>query len=261
MYEMYEHELAFAHGVADTAAGLGLSRFRRVGLEVKRKPDRTFVTEADLAIEAMVRRELAAAYPDDAILGEEEGGSIEPLGRVWVVDPIDGTANFARGVPIWGVLIALRVDGESVLGVAEAPALGERYAAMRSAGATLNGEPIHVGGVSAIEDAHVLLAEMKDLQAGPYADAVRGLIRDCWRDRGFGDFWAHMLVACGAADVMLEPKLSLWDFAAPQVILEEAGGRMTTFEGGPPVHKGSVLSTNGLLHDEVLRRLAAERSG
>jgi histidinol-phosphatase len=102
---------------------------------------------------------------------------------------------------------------------------------------------------------------MKALLAGPHADAVRGLVRDCWRDRGFGDFWAHMLVACGAADVMLEPELSLWDFAAPQVIVEEAGGRMTTFDGGPPVHRSSVLTTNGLLHDEILHRLAAERSG
>ena len=154
------------------------------------------------------------------------------------------------------MLIALRVHGASVVGVAEAPALGERYAAAREQGATLNGTPIHVSGVDEISQAHVLLAEMKTLLGGPDADAVRGLVDDSWRDRGFGDFWAHMLVAKGSAEVMLEPHLSLWDFAAPQVIVEEAGGRMTTFAGDPPVHGGTVVTTNGALHDEVLRRLA-----
>src|SRR5262245_36994094 len=253
---MYEEELAFAHQLADRAAGIGLGMFRSAGLQVDRKSDRTLVTEADLAVEGMIRREIAAAYPDDGILGEEEGGSHEPQGRVWVIDPIDATANFARGVPIWAVLIALRVHGESVVGVAEAPALGERYAAARDQGATLNGTPIHVSEVDEIGQAHVLVAEMKTLLGGPDAAAVRGLVDDSWRDRGFGDFWAHMLVAKGSAEVMLEPQLSLWDFAAPQVIVEEAGGRMTSFTGEPPVHGGTVVSTNAALHDEVLRRLA-----
>jgi histidinol-phosphatase len=251
---MFEEELAFAHQLADRAAGIALGMFRRTGLQVERKPDRTLVTEADLAVEGMIRREIAAAYPDDGILGEEEGGTHEPQGRVWVIDPIDATANFARGVPIWAVLIALRVHGASVVGVAEAPARGERYAAAREQGATLNGTPIHVSEVDEIGQAHVLVAEMKTLLGGPDADAVRGLVDDSWRDRGFGDFWAHMLVAKGSAEMMLEPHLSLWDFAAPQVIVEEAGGRMTTFGGDPPVHGGTVVTTNGALHDEVLRR-------
>lgn len=254
---MYERELAFAHGLADLAAGIGLARFRRTGLEVRAKADRTLVTDADLAIEAAVRAELATAFPDDRVLGEEEGGTTEDLGRVWVLDPIDGTANFARGIPIWGVLVALRIDGVSVLGVVDAPALGERYAAVAGGGATMNGDPIGVSEVERIEDAHVLHAELKALLGGPRRAAVEGLIRDSWRDRGFGDFWAHMLVAGGGADVMLEPELNLWDFAAPQVVVEEAGGRMTTFEGDPPVHRGSVVTTNGRLHDEVLRRLDA----
>jgi histidinol-phosphatase len=253
---VHEAELAFANGLADHASEIGLARFRRTGLEVTAKADRTLVTDADLAIEAALRRELAAAYPDDRILGEEEGGSVEPEGRVWVLDPIDGTANFARGIPIWGVLIALRVDGSPALGVAAAPALGERYAAVAGGGATMNGAPIAVSQVARVEDAHVLYAELKALLGGPHRGAVEGMIDDSWRDRGFGDFWAHMLVASGGADVMLEPELNLWDFAAPQAIVEAAGGRMTTFEGGPPVHKGSVVTTNGLLHDEVLRRLA-----
>jgi histidinol-phosphatase len=254
---MFEPELAFAHDLADRAAGIGLGMFRRTSLEIKRKPDRTLVTEADLAIERMIRRELAATFPDDGILGEEEGGTHEPGGRVWVIDPIDATANFARGVPIWGVLIALRVHGDPVVGVAEAPALGERYAALAGAGATLNGAPIHVSEVGAIEDAHVLLAEMKTLLGGPHSQAVRSLVDDAWRDRAFGDFWSHMLVAKGAADVMLEPELNVWDFAALEVIVAEAGGRMTTFDGDRPVHRGSVVTTNGALHDEVLKRLAA----
>ncbi len=257
---MFEQELAFAHQLADRAAGIGLGLFRRTGLKVMRKPDRTLVTEADLAIEGMIRRELAAAYPDDRIVGEEEGGSHEPGGRVWVIDPIDATANFARGVPIWAVLIALRVHGDTVLGVAEAPGLGERYAAIVGGGATLNGAPIHVSEVDEIGEAHVLVAEMKLLLGGPYSEAVRGLVDDSWRDRGFGDFWAHMLVAKGSAEVMLEPELSLWDFAALQAIVEEAGGRMTTFDGAPPVHGGSVVTTNGVLHDEVIGRLATGRA-
>jgi histidinol-phosphatase len=254
---VYAQDLEFAHHLADVAAEIGLSRFRRTGLEVKAKADRTLVTEADLAIEAAVRRELAETFPDDEVLGEEEGGTHEPGGRVWVVDPIDGTANYARGIPIWGVLVALRVDGRSVVGVVDAPALGERYAAVAGGTATCNGDPIHVSDVTAIEDAHVLTAQLGDVLRGPYREGVEDLIRDAWRDRGFGDFWAHMLVAGGGADVMLEPELNLWDFAAPQVVVEVAGGRMTTFEGGPPVHRGSVVTTNGHLHDEVLRRLAA----
>ncbi|HEX6843702.1 MAG TPA: inositol monophosphatase family protein [Actinomycetota bacterium] len=254
---MYAREVAFAHHLADVAAEIGLGRFRRTGLEVKAKADRTLVTDADLAIEAAIRREIGATFPEDRILGEEEGGSHEPSGRVWVIDPIDGTANYARGIPIWGVLVALRIDGRSVVGVADAPALGERYAAAVDGPATLNGEAIHVSEVAAIEDAHVLYAQLGDVLRGPLHDGVEGLIRDAWRDRGFGDFWAHMLVAGGGADVMLEPELNLWDFAALEPIVAAAGGRMTTFEGDPPAHKGSVVTTNGHLHDEVLRRLAA----
>jgi histidinol-phosphatase len=254
---MYDRELAVALELADLAAGIGLARFRRTGLEVRAKADRTLVTEADLAIEAAVRAALADAFPDDHVLGEEEGGRTEAGGRVWVIDPIDGTANYARGIPIWGVLVALRVEDRSVLGVVDAPALGERYVGVAGGEATMNGAPIRVSDVARIEDAHVLLAELKDLLGGPYRGAIEGLIRDCWRDRGFGDFWAHVLVAGGGADVMLEPELNLWDFAAPQAVLEAAGGRMTAFDGTPPVHKGSVLSTNGAVHDEVLRRLAS----
>ncbi|HEX6400162.1 MAG TPA: inositol monophosphatase family protein, partial [Actinomycetota bacterium] len=244
---MYEEELAFANDLADDAARIGLEHFRRDGLEIRKKVDRTLVTAADTAIERMARERIEVAFPEDRIIGEEEGGDHDPAGRVWIVDPVDSTANFARGVQIWATLIALRVDGRGVLGIVSAPALEERYVGVAGGGATLNGEPIHVSGVDRIEDAHVLLQEQDRLFGGAYKEATLGLVAECWRTRGFGDFWAHVLVARGSAEVMLEPKLAIWDLSAPQVVIEEAGGRCTTFEGGPLEHGGSMLATNGAL--------------
>jgi histidinol-phosphatase len=254
---VYGEEIAFANDTADRAAEIALGLFRGEELEIRRKADLTLVTRADTTIERMVRERLAEAFPDDRIVGEEEGGDHDPSGRVWIVDPIDGTAGFARGVPVWATLIGLQVDGLGVLGVANAPALGERYAAVRDEGATVNGAPIRVSEVAAVGDAHVLHGELADLLDGPYREAALTLFDDAWRNRAFGDFWGHMLVARGAAELMLEPELSLWDWAALQVIVEEAGGRVTTFQGAPLVHGGSMLTSNGVLHDEVLRRLAA----
>lgn len=261
---MYEEELAFALELAEEAGRIGLSFFRG-SFDVREKVDRSPVTEADLAIEAMLRREIRARYPEDAVLGEEgglEGGS----SRRWIVDPIDGTRNFADRVQIWSTLIALAVDEVPVLGVVELPALGERYAAVRGGGANLNGEPIRVSRADRLERAFVLYGEARDLIDTPYGEAFLELIRGARRERGFGDAWAHMLVARGSADIMLEPELSTWDWAAVSVVVEEAGGRITTFEGEPLAHGASVLSTNGVLHDEVLARLAharreAERRG
>ena len=253
---MYEHERAFALGLADRAGEIALGLFRSEGLVIRRKADTTFVTQADTTIERTAREQIGAAFPGDRVLGEEEGGSQDPAGRVWIVDPIDGTANYARGIQVWATLIALRVDGHGVLGVVSAPALGERYVAVRGEGATLNGDPIRVSEVDRVADAHVLFQELATLLDGPYAAATNALIQECWRPRGFGDFWAHMLVARGSAEAMLEPQLATWDLAAPQVVIEEAGGRCTTFEGGPLGHENSMLVTNGLLHDEILRRLA-----
>ncbi len=253
---MYERELSWAHGVTDRAAEIGLGLFLGEGLEVRRKADLSLVTQADLAIERMVREQLAVAFPDDRILGEEEGGSHDLEGRVWILDPIDATANFARGVPIWAVLLGLIVDGEVVVGVVDAPALGERYAAVRGGGATCNDRPIRVSGVSAIAQAQVLHAQLADLLRGPQRAATLGLIDEAWRERGLGDFWAHLLVARGAAEVAFEPSLNIWDWAALKVIVEEAGGRMTTFDGERVTHGSSVLTTNGALHDELVRRLS-----
>jgi histidinol-phosphatase len=251
---MFEEELAFANELADEAGGIGMSFFRGT-FDVLEKADKTPVTEADLAIERMVRQRLRERFPRDAVLGEEAGleGSSR---RRWVVDPIDGTRNFTDGVQVWANLIALAVDGVPVLGVVNAPALGERYEAARGSGARLNGETIHVSRADRIERSFVVYADLRDWTEGPYADAFVDLLGGARRARGFGDFWGHMLVARGSADVMLEPELATWDWAALWVIVEEAGGRVTTFEGGRLTHGSSVLTTNGILHDEIIARLS-----
>jgi histidinol-phosphatase len=251
---MFDRELAFAHEVADRAAEIGLDYFRN-GFEVMTKPDRSPVTEADLAIEAMVRERIADRFPNDAVLGEEQGGADEG-GRTWILDPIDATKNFALGIQVWGTLLALQVEGDLKVAVVSAPALGERYAAVRGEGATCNGEPIHVSSVGRIADAHVLYAGMKVWLAEPRREAVLSVIAESSRTRAFGDFWGHVLVARGAAELMVEPELNVWDFAAPQLVSEEAGGRVTAMDGSPTVDGGSVLTTNGVLHDELVARFA-----
>jgi histidinol-phosphatase len=251
---MLEAELRFALDTADRAAAIAMSFFLG-GFEVHEKPDLSPVTEADLAIEAMFREAVTERFPDDAVLGEEGGGR-ETKGRVWVIDPIDGTRNFVDGVPLWATLIALRIGGEGTLGVVSAPAIGERYEALRGGGARCNGRAIHVRGCDRIEDAFFLYSSLDEWLDRPHADAFTALVREARRSRGFGDFWGHTLVARGAADMMAEPELAVWDWAALEVIVREAGGRMTTFAGKTPSGTCSVLTTNGTLHDEVLRRLA-----
>ena len=253
---MYDDELAFAHRVADRADAMAMALFRATELSVERKADRTLVTEADTSIERMVREELAAAFPDDHVLGEEEGGDVVGAGRQWVLDPIDATANFARGVPIWGTLLALVEEGETVVGIASAPALQERYAAAKGGGAAMNGEPIHVSDVATIAKAHLSFHEPEVLLGGDLRDATHKLVQECWRPRAFGDFWGHMLVARGAVDAVIEPSLNLWDVAALRVIVMEAGGRITAFDGSEAGHRTSALTTNGVLHGELLLRLA-----
>jgi histidinol-phosphatase len=253
---MYADELAFALELADGADEISTSLFADEGLEIRHKADRTLVTAADTAIERMVRERLAASFPDDRIMGEEEGGTFDGAGRVWIVDPIDGTANFARAIPVWATLIALQVDGELVVGVASAPAMGERYAAARGEGATMNGKRIAVNEVDTLPEAQFLYSQLDLLLDGPQRDGTLTLLRSTVRERGFGDYWGHLLVARGAAEICLEPKLSIWDFAALVPVVEEAGGRITDLAGGAPRHGGPVLTTNGHLHDDVLSLLA-----
>jgi histidinol-phosphatase len=251
--QTYVDELAFAEELADRAGEMALSYFRN-DPEVTWKSDATPVTEADLAIEAMIREELARRFPDDAIRGEEGGleGSSE---RVWIVDPIDGTRNFAAGIQIWANLLALKVGGEYVMGLANAPALGERYAATTGGGATWNGQAMRVSDVSTTTDGMVVVGDLEAWAGTAKGDRLMQLIRDSRRNRGFGDFWGHMLVARGAAEVMIEPELSEWDFAPLVVIVSEAGGRVTQVDGSAPMHAGSLVSSNGLVHEEVLRAL------
>ncbi len=250
---MFAEELAFANELADEAGRIGMSFFGG-DFRVQIKPDSSPVTDADLAIEAMVREAVKQRFPEDAVLGEEGGLSGEGARR-WIVDPIDGTKNFADGVQLWANLLALAVDGEPVVGVVNAPALGERYEAAKGTGARLNGKPIHVSRCDRVPRAFVVYASVEDWLSGSHREPFASLVSEARRSRGFGDFWGHMLVARGSADVMLEVQLATWDWAALEVIVREAGGRMTTFAGGPLEHGGSVLSSNGLLHDELVARL------
>lgn len=252
---MYEHERSFAAGLADRAATIGMSIFRHDVVRVTLKADLTPVTQADTQIEAMVRAQLASAFPDDRVLGEEEGGDASGDGRVWIVDPIDATANFARGIPIWATLIALQVDGEQVLGVVNAPMLHERYQAVRGEGAWRNGQPIRVSDVAGLADSQLIFSGVRWLMK-PERAGLLDTLRQAKRTRGFGDFWGHMLVAQGSAEAMVEDELSLWDYAALVPIVEEAGGRVTRLDGGPLHPDGSVLTTNGVMHDELVRRFS-----
>jgi histidinol-phosphatase len=252
---MFDHERAFANGLADRATDIGMGLFLGDGLEVRHKADRTVVTQADTSIEAMVREQVAAAFPDDHVLGEEEGGGDRETGRVWIVDPIDATANYARGIPLWATLIALQVDGEIVLGLVNAPAIGERYEAVRGAGARMNGRRISVSEIDRLDEAQVFHAGLEAWPDGSRRRLVE-LLAAASRSRGFGDFWGHTLVARGAGEAMIEPELNVWDYAAFQIVVEEAGGRVTQLDGSPTRHLGSVVSSNGSVHDEILARLA-----
>lgn len=231
-----------------------LRRFRAEDLHVDTKPDLTPVSEADHAAEQLIRERLASARPGDAVHGEEfgsDGGGA----RRWIIDPIDGTKNYVRGVPVWATLLALEEDGELRVGVVSAPALGHTWWAVRGGGAFGDGRPIGVSQVAAVEDAHLCYSDFKWWGEYGLQDEFEALAAKVWRTRGFGDFWSHILVAEGAADIAAEPVVALWDLAPLLVIVEEAGGRFTDLAGRRTADGGSAVATNGLLHDEVLRAL------
>jgi histidinol-phosphatase len=241
-------DLALALELADAADALSMARFRASDLDIRTKTDRTPVTEADDAVETEIRVRLAAARPRDAMLGEEHGASGTSRRR-WIVDPIDGTRNYSRGVPVWATLIALEQDGELRIGVISAPALGRRWYAERGEGAWANDDRVHVSAVRAVDDAVLHFALDQPLPA---------LSAQAWHARAYGDFWAHMLVAEGAADGAIDAVgVSLWDLAAVQVIVEEAGGRFTDFEGVARPDGGSAISSNGHLHNVLLEAVRA----
>ena len=228
-----------------------MPRFRAADLRVDTKPDLTPVSDADRAVEEALRDAIERERPREGVLGEELGGGENGATR-WVLDPIDGTRNFVRGIPIWATLVALEREGRAVVGVASAPALGHRWWAARDEGAHVDDSRIHVSAVRRIEDATFCYTSARSFAQLGLADLFLALAERSWVARGFGDFWMHMLVAEGAADFAVDGALQRWDTAAVEVIVEEAGGRFSSLDGGPHQPGGPALSSNGLLHDEVV---------
>ncbi|MFK0256678.1 histidinol-phosphatase [Streptomyces sp. NPDC090445] len=258
----YEDDLRLALELADAADAVTTERFRALDLKVETKPDMTPVSEADRAAEEVVRAGIEAARPEDAILGEEYG--LKGGGpRRWVVDPIDGTKNYVRGVPVWATLISLMEEGPDgvfrpVVGVVSAPALGRRWWAAQGGGAyaggALGGEPqrIRVSQVGSLGDASFAYSSLSGWEEQGRLDGFLELTRQCWRTRGYGDFWPYMMVAEGSLDLCAEPELNLWDMAAIAAVVQEAGGRFTSLDGVDGVHGGNAAASNGLLHDRML---------
>jgi histidinol-phosphatase len=251
-------DVSLALQMADEADALTLARFGALDLHVETKPDLTPVTDADESAEELLRGLLAANRPDDAVLGEEFGGTAVFTGRQWVLDPIDGTKNFVRGVPVWSTLIALLQDGVPTVGVVSAPALARRWWASAGAGAftSFNGvtRRISVSGVSDLDSASLSFSDLTtgwDERRGNFMELTDAV----WRVRGYGDFWSYCLLAEGAVDIVAEPEVKLWDLAPLDIVIREAGGRFTNVGGAPGPHGGSAVATNGLLHDVVLDRL------
>jgi histidinol-phosphatase len=251
-------DLALALELADVADRITLERYGASDLAVETKPDLTPVTEADRRVEQVLRDRLASARSEDSVLGEEfgEGARSPGNGRRWIIDPIDGTKNYVRGIPVWATQVALAEGEQVVAGVVSAPALRRRWWASRGAGAFvedgLRGSPRRIGvsGVRELSEAQLSFSGLKGW--GERLGALLELTRACWRTRAFGDFWSYMLVAEGAADVCCEPEVSLWDLAAVQVVVQEAGGRFTDLGGVVTADGGDAIASNGLLHEAAL---------
>jgi histidinol-phosphatase len=259
----YHDDLRLAHVLADHADSVTLERFKALDLKIDTKPDLTPVSDADKAVEDLLRNDLKRARPRDAVMGEEFGSTGHGPRR-WVIDPIDGTKNYIRGVPVWATLIALMELGEGgerpVVGMVSAPALNRRWWAAKGTGAftgrsLTKASRIQVSDVSGLEDASFAYSSLTGWEERGRLDAFLDLSRTVWRTRAYGDFWPYMMVAEGSVDICAEPELSLWDMAATCVIVEEAGGRFTGLDGVPGVHSGNAAASNGLLHGELLRRL------
>jgi histidinol-phosphatase len=256
--------LDFALACCDTADEIALRQFRR-DLVISTKPDRTLVTEADRSIEAFVRERILAAHPGHGLVGEEYGTEDGDASVRWYVDPIDGTHNFVRGIPLFATLLGVERDGELQVGVVSAPALGERWFAWRGGGAWVSRpggtRRLSVSRVDDSSEAQLLYSSPLDVQRSGWAPGFTDLIAGTWRDRGFGDFWGYTLVAEGAAEAMIEVGIHPWDLAAPLVVVEEAGGRMTDFGGRRGVDVASVVASNGRMHGVVLSALARPGGG
>jgi histidinol-phosphatase len=261
MPHSYTDDLRLAHVLADDADSLSTSRFRAQDLHVVTKPDLSPVTDADKSVEDGIRRTLSKARPRDAVLGEEQGAT-GSSSRRWVVDPIDGTKNYVRGVPVWATLIALMIDDEVVVGCVSAPLLNRRWWASKGNGAwtgrsLLRATECRVSDVSRLDDASLSYSSLTGWEEFDRLDAFMALSRRCWRTRAYGDFWSYMLIAEGAVDLAAEPELALHDMAALDVIVREAGGTFTSLDGTPGPLGGNALASNGRLHDQALAFLGA----
>jgi histidinol-phosphatase len=252
--------LAFAHQLLDETDALALRHFGGE-LTVDAKADRSLVTQADTEVETRLRERIADEHPTHTVAGEEFGTDADAGDGRWIIDPIDATHNFVRGIEVFATLLAFEREGSLEVGVVSAPAMGRRWFAVRGGGAHLRwrGEdrPIHVSKVASLDEAQIVFSTLRGLEDAGLGDGLRRVVHRSWRDRGFGDFWGHMLVAQGAGETMIEYGVKPWDMAAPYVVITEAGGRMTDYDGRPSWTAHNVLSSNGLLHDELLRFLNA----
>ena len=252
----FTDDLRLAHVLADDADSLTTARFKALDLHVMSKPDLTPVTDADQAVEESIRRTLSRARSRDAITGEEQGTTGNSQRR-WIVDPIDGTKNFVRGVPVWATLISLVVDDEVVVGVVSAPQLQRRWWASADGGAwtgksLLKATRMQVSDVRRLEDASFSYSSLSGWEDRDRLEDVLSLMRRCWRTRAYGDFWSYMLVAEGAVDIAAEPELEVYDMAALDVIVREAGGSFTSLDGSAGPWGGNAVASNGHLHDAAL---------
>ena len=257
----YTDDLRLAHLLADDADSISTDRFKALDLHVMTKPDLTPVSDADQAVEESLRRTLAKARSRDAITGEETGSS-GSSSRRWIIDPIDGTKNFVRGVPVWATLIGLAVEDEVVMSVVSAPQLGRRWWAAQGQGSwtgksLMKGTRNHVSDVRSLDDASLAYASLTAWEERGQLDDFMALMRRCWRTRGYGDFWSYMLVAEGAVDIAAEPELAVYDMAALVPIVTEAGGTFTSLDGTPGPWGGNAVATNTHLHDAVMAFLGS----
>jgi histidinol-phosphatase len=243
---------------AERAGQLAL-QYYDVGTAVEWKQDQSPVTVADREAEALLRATLLGKFPGDGFLGEESGDTPGSSGFRWIIDPVDGTRSFVRGVPLWGTLVGLEYKGEQIAGVAVVPALGHTYRALRGDGAYRGERRIRVSDVSTLTEAHLYYSSLRYFRKDDYEANFHRLEEQTERQRGFGDFYGFVLVAQGSGELMVDRGTHAWDLAAPQVIVEEAGGRMTAWDGKPDIWRPDVIASNGRLHDAALAVLSAKR--
>jgi histidinol phosphatase-like enzyme (inositol monophosphatase family) len=247
--------LDFAARLAREAGDITLRHFKG-SFAAERKADNSFVTIADREAERFLRTSIEQSFPDDGILGEEEGEKIGTSQRRWIIDPVDGTYSFVHGVPLYAVLIGLEIDEEPVLGAVNLPALNELVYAARGLGCFWNGEPARVSETKSLSEALLLATDFGTAEQYGFGPAAEKLQQQVNSRRTWGDAYGHVLVATGRADIMLDPVMNVWDCAALLPLVEEAGGTFTDWQGNRTIHGGNAISTNGLLFDDVMKTIS-----